>query len=133
MALTLINYIPQVEGDRMAIENLLKGVTKGYIDGKPPVLRTPEDSLFHVVRIPNYRQLSAIELADRFPPSLMLDRLSEGKVIVIQHDPHMEFLSFGKAMDAIAQRDQTLEVQGMCFCYVCPQNHSHVITNRLLH
>lgn len=94
------------------MEKILEGVTKNFIDGRPPIDRDPLTSVFHVVEVPNYRNLPPNKVSEVFPPQQMMDILSKGKVIIVKHAPNTNFDSFEAAIDEIASRDQTLQIQG---------------------
>ena len=94
------------------MEGILRKVVAGYVEDKPTILHSPQDSIFHVIDLPNYRHTPPSKLIQLLPPFKMMEHLANGRVLVIRHDPNTEFDSFSAALDAITQRDQSLQIQG---------------------
>lgn len=83
-----------------------------YVDGRPLIDHDASTSVFHVVEIPDYRSLTTSKLFETLPPQQMMEVLSKGKAIIVKHNPNTDFESFEAAIDEIATRDQTLQIQG---------------------
>lgn len=112
------------------MENLLDGVVKGYINGGPRVLVNRIDSIFHFMDLRDYRNLNPTELLKAIPVRPIMATLSSGCALAIRHAANTEFDSFQSALDAVAGRDQTLELQGTyrSLSYVlCPINVSRSV------
>ena len=97
--------------------SLLNQVISSYVNCIPKAICGPEDSLFRVIDIPNYRHLRPSQLVNRLPITKVMNFLASGKVIIIRHSPDTEFDTFASALESVTQLDQSLEVQGVPLHY----------------
>ena len=102
------------------MERILDKVIEGYKDSMLRILNSQDDSIFHIIDLPNYRNEPQSKLSQVFPVHDVMNVLGKGGVIVIRHDTNSEFLSFSEALDAITQQDQDLQLQGS-FLLVTPR------------
>ena len=100
------------------MESILDGVVQNYRMGEPPAVYMADMSVFHVVDIPKYQHLRPSQVDKILRSENAMDILSQGRVLIIRHNPDDEFDSFGEAVEGITQKDQMLDLQGMFLPFI---------------